>query len=122
METPLNTDFDIRDHEGGPHVINNEEDQHPQDALIEFLRWHHHLRHCPNRKIVWLAKKGLLPKVLATCRQPKCTSCMLGKATKRPWKTRQKHNSNKIKTATEPGECVSINMLISVMPELIRQL
>ena len=26
IETPLNMDFDIRDCEGGPHIINNEED------------------------------------------------------------------------------------------------
>ena len=123
LNTPLDTDFDIEKHEQAPHVIIDEEDEPPQDASKDFLRWHHRLGHCPYGKIVWLAKQGVLPRRLADCRKPKCTSCMFGKATKRPWKTRQKKNdASKIKEATLAGQCVSIDTLISITPGLIGQL
>ena len=60
----------------------------PQDTSAEFLRWHHKLGHISPGRMQIMAKIGLLPKRLATCPVPLCTSCLFGKATRRPWKSK----------------------------------
>ena len=79
----LTTDFkmDGPDHAPSPTIIIDEEDTMLQDASALFLRWHHRLGHISPRKIRLLTKLGSLPKQLATCHVPLCTSCLFGKAT-----------------------------------------
>jgi hypothetical protein len=68
-----------------------------------------------------LATEGALPRRLARCNVPICTSCMYGKLTKKPWRT--KGDITQIRDeATIPGEIVSVDQMISSTPGLVAQL
>jgi hypothetical protein len=128
-EEPLTTDFkldgpNLQDQDSPtPNIIEDEEDQMPQDASAEFLRWHHKLGHISPKRMQLMAKAGTLPKRLATCPVPLCTSCLYGKATRRPWRTKSpKNKEQQSKSLTAPGDCVSIDQMISTTPGLIAQL
>jgi Reverse transcriptase (RNA-dependent DNA polymerase)/GAG-pre-integrase domain len=123
--TPVSFDLDAIDRTDLPAIIEDEEDTafHEKPAA-EFLRWHHKLNHMSGAKMQSMAKRGLLPKILAKCQIPACTSCLYGKATRRPWRTKPKvgHQGGKLRTATEPGQCISVDQLESTTPGLIAQI
>jgi hypothetical protein len=60
-----------------------------------------------------------IPSRLAKCSIPKCQSCLYGKATKRPWRT--KGQSGTLKEVTLPGQCVSVDQLESPVAGFIGQ-
>jgi hypothetical protein len=125
-QEPLTTDFDLDGSNQSlqDQVSPDEEDSRPQDASAEFLRWHFNLNHASPKRIQAMARMGILPARLAKCPVPLCTSCLYGKATRRPWRTKQSlsdKGEDKLK-ATKPGECVSVDQLISYTPGLIAQL
>jgi hypothetical protein len=66
-----------------------------------------------------VAARGEIPKRLVKCRVQRCQSCLYGRATKQPWRT--KGQANKIRTVTKPGECVSVDQLESPVPGFIGQ-
>ena len=58
-----------------------------------------------------------------SCKIPLCTSCLFGKATRRPWRTKTPANAiSSVRQVTKPGDCVSIDQLESSTPGLIAQL
>lgn len=123
---PWTTSFDLNGPNKNaktPAIIENEEDLAPQDAKAEMLKWHHRLGHASFKKIRWLARQGILPKYLATCKPPMCSSCLYGKATRRPSRTKsQPLGVASLRTIDKPGQCVSIDMLESITPGFIAQL
>jgi hypothetical protein len=123
-QDPLTTDFRVDGPKDAPSptIIIDEEDMMPQNTLALFLRWHHRLSHISPKKIRLLAKLGLLPQQLASCRIPLCTSCLYGKAMRRPWRGKTDTKQTPLKVITVPGQCVSINQLESTTPGLIAQL
>ena len=102
-------------------IVDDQEDQ-VVPIKAEFLKWHHRLGHLSPNKMRLMARSGLLPSKLAKCEEPPlCQACLYGKATKKPWRT--KPSQERIaKTATQPGQCVSIDQLVSSTPGLIAQL
>ena len=60
-----------------------------------------------------MAKQGLIPAKLANVDPPKCPSCIYGKQTKRPWRTKAKPTPIGGRKPTNPGDCVSVDQLIS---------
>jgi hypothetical protein len=105
------------------HVVYDEEDRQPHRHSAEFLQWHHRLGHISPKKIRLLAKQGVLPRHLSHCPIPICSSCMYGKMTRRPWRTKGHDNADETKTKPlRPGECVSVDQLESTTPGLIAQL
>jgi hypothetical protein len=66
-----------------------------------------------------MAAKGEIPKRLASCKIPNCQSCLYGKATKRPW--RSKGQTKKVRTVTKPGGCVSVDQLELPVPGFVGQ-
>jgi len=127
-DNPLVTAFDLQGDERNesgatpPNVIEDEEDVMPQGSAAEFLRWHHRLCHLAPAKMKLMARMGILPKTLIDCPVPLCTACLFGKATRRPWRTRAPGNQgDPTRTITKPGDCVSIDQLVSVTPGLIAQ-
>ena len=78
----------------------------------ELMRWHYRLGHLPFAKLKILAKLGEIPKRLAKVFPPKCAGCIFGAMTKMPWRSR----------ATKPGECVSVDQMISTHVGFIAQL
>ena len=69
-----------------------------------------------------MAEKGTLPKRLADCRIPKCSTCIYGKMTRRAKRTKSKANKVSGMTITAPGQCVSVDQLESNTPGFIAQL
>ncbi len=71
-----------------------------------------------------MERQGWLPKKMAKCQVPTCTSCLYGRAIRRPWRTkaRLENQGGKLCTATEPGQCVSIDQLESSIPGQIAQM
>ncbi len=123
--TPVSFDLDATDRADLPVIIEGEEDTNVhQNPTAEFLCWHHKLNHMSAAKMQSMAKRGLLPKKLAKCQIPTCTSCLYGKATRRPWRTKPKvgQQGGKLRTASEPGQCISINQLESSTSGLIAQI
>jgi len=127
---PLVTDFNLdgpkessKDSEPPPTIIEDEEDTVPQDASAELLRWHHRLGHISFKKLQLMSKTHILPKKLSTCKVPLCTSCLFGKATRRPWYSKtSKEKPIMSYTITRPGQCISVDQLESTTPGLIAQM
>ena len=86
----------------------------------ELMRWHYRLGHLPFSKLQLLAQLGEIPKRLAKVVAPKCAGCIFAAMTKVPWKG--KEDQCHIFTATKPGECVSIDQMISTQVGFIAQL
>jgi hypothetical protein len=55
------------------------------------------------KKVQTLAEWGLLPSKLAKCKIPICTSCMFGKAIRKPWRTKPT-KAYKPTTPAAPGQ------------------
>ena len=83
----------------------------------ELLIWHYRFGHRSFKHLQRMAQQGLLPARLAQCRYPVCTSCRFGKATRVPWTDKQSPGS--LKTATRPGQCVSVDQVQSSVPGLV---
>ena len=124
-EIPLVTDFNLQpepNQNDVPTIVDDEE-EHFDNVKAEFLRWHHRLGHLSPVKIQSLARYGILPKRLAKCDVPLCTSCLYGKATRRQWRTKMpKQKDERFPAVRGPGDCVSIDQLESTTPGLIAQL
>jgi hypothetical protein len=107
-----------------PTIIDDEEDSPKLESVAaEFLKKHHCLNPLSMAKMQVMAKQGILSKRWAKCDIPMCTSCLSGKATRRPWRTKPKKDSqeSKLRTATEPGQCIGVDQLDSRTPGLIAQ-
>ncbi len=123
--TPVSFDLDATDRTNLPVIIKDKEDTAVcQNPAAEFLCWHHMLNHMSAAKMQSMAKRGLLLKTLAKSQIPSCTSCLYEKATRKPWRTKPKvgQQGGKLQTASEPGQCISINQLESSTPGLIAQI
>ena len=68
-----------------------------------------------------LAWPGQLPKRLLTCKKPFCLACQYGKMTKHPWRVKG-DDKKATKTATRPGQIVSMDQLESNTHGFIAQL
>jgi hypothetical protein len=68
-----------------------------------------------------MAKIGTLPKAIETCPLPVCPSCLYGKAKRKPTQTKAKRSINPAIEVREPGDCVSVDVLVSNTPGLIAQ-
>ncbi len=91
-------------------------------ASWELLQWHYRCGHTSMYRLQKLAAKGILPTRLARCPIPACQSCMYGKMTRQPWRTKSKTRHTIRHPVTAPGEWVSVDQLISPTPGLIAQL
>jgi hypothetical protein len=98
-----------------PHTIPEEID--PKDLLMAY---HVRLGHLPFDRIQMAAKQGLLSSRITNCHVPKCASCLFGKAKRRPWRTHG-HIGHIGRTATKPGDVVSVDQLIYKTPGLVAQ-
>ena len=111
---PLRTEFDLNGPTNEPEAkVDIDEEEHiPQKDSASLLWWHHRLGHLSPTKLRILAKMGIM-----------CTSCLYGKATRRPWRSKTRNSSRwKQEPLTKPGQCVSVDQLESTTPGLIAQL
>ena len=115
---PMTTLMDL-----GPisHVIPEDPEPTSLDPHGKLLMWHYCLGHLPFDWIIQLAQTGQLSKQLLASKKPFCAACQYGKMTRRPWSVKG-DNKNATKTATRPGQVVSVDQLESNSPGLIAQL
>jgi len=83
--------------------------------------WHLGLGHLLHKRMMAMAKAGDIPRRFMQDPMPECAACCFCKAMKVPWRTKG-HDQRKIRTVTQPGKCVSVNQLESLVPGLIAQL
>jgi hypothetical protein len=86
------------------------------------MRWHYHLGHLSFAKLKLLAKNGEIPRCLAKVPAPKCAGCLFGAMTKLPWRSKESKSSCEVFVATKPGECMSINHMVSTQTGFLAQL
>ena len=88
---------------------------------LELLKLHNKYGHISFKILRNMAKQGLIPSKFVHVDPPKCPSCLYGKQTKRPWRTKAKPSPIGGHKPAHPGECVSVDQLISKTPGLIAQ-
>ena len=75
------------------------------------------------KKLQVLAARGIIPRKLSKCPIPVCKACLYGKATKRPWRQKKSEDEQKeVHMPTEPGECISVDLMTSPTPGLVAQM
>ena len=124
-EQPREISFDLIPNDGASSetVVEPDEEDKVQNLSAELLRVHHRFNHISFGKLQMMAKAGILPHRLAKCSIPACSACMYGKATRRPWRHKPKHEGTKpSKQVKYAGQCVSVDMLKSPTPGLIAQM
>jgi hypothetical protein len=88
----------------------------------ELMRWHYRLGHLSFAKLKMVAKNGEMPRCLAKVPAPKCVGCLFGAMMKLPWHGKESKSSHKVFVVTKPGECVSVDHMISTHIEFFAQL
>ena len=88
----------------------------------EYLHLHYALGHIHPDRMQIMVQQGTLPKRYKRCRLPFCTSCAYGKATRKLWQLHTSTNINEAAKPQRPGECVSVNQLISPTSGFIAQM
>lgn len=123
--TPSPTEFDLNGTEEqrkqAPVIIEEEEDRQPTTEAAEFLKIHQQFGHASFKKLRVMAQKGVIHPKFKNANIPVCSACLYAKATRRQWRSKTSKNRI-IKKATRPGQCVSVDQLVSPTPGLIAQL
>jgi hypothetical protein len=119
---PSNFDLEGKRGHNRPVLIEDEEEHQPTSAASELLQFHHRFGHISFRKLAEMAKLGIIPKRLAKCAVPTCSACLYAKAIRRPWRSRSSTNLDEASKPKRPGECVSVDQLVSPTPGLIAQM
>jgi hypothetical protein len=76
----------------------------------------------PFERIKQMAARDDLPRRLLSCVTPKCSACLYGKPTRRPWRTKEPVNKFRAPEEKKPGDVVAVDQLISNVPGLIGQM
>jgi hypothetical protein len=117
------------DFNSGANISKTRQRQIVEDDPVQFnnpqaelLAWHYRLGHLSFPRIQKLAQRGDLPAYLKDAKIPRCSSCMFGKATRKPWRTKAPVNQQVVPPATAPGAVVGVDQLISATPGLVGQM
>jgi hypothetical protein len=86
------------------------------------LRWHYRLGHLSFKRIKGMAELVIMPKRLSKVTPPKCTGCMFGSMTKKPWRSKGNKPKGVVHLSTSPGKMVSPDQLESIAAGFISQL
>jgi hypothetical protein len=92
------------------------------DDQAKLMQWNYWLGHLSFPKLKLLPKNSEIPCRLAKIPPPKCAGCLFGAMTKLPWRGKESKSSHKVFTATKPGECVSVDHMISTQVGFFAQL
>ncbi len=88
----------------------------------ELMQWHYCLGHLSFPKLKIFAKNGKIPCCLAKVPPPKCAGCLIGAMTKLPWCGKESKATHQVFVTTKPGECVSIDHMVSTHVGFFAQL
>jgi hypothetical protein len=102
-----------------PQTTEDETQPEPEaiDGQAELLRWHYCLGHLLFCYVLLLVRLGEIPRHLAKVKPPRCDGCLFGAMTKVPTEA-----AKPILEATKPGQCVSVDQMISTQVRFIAQL
>jgi hypothetical protein len=108
----------------GPNIILDDDSERlaAVSPQAEPLRWHYRLGHTSFATLKLMSALGILPRILASVQPPKCTGCIFGAMTKKPWRTKAEPSKVKTVVVTGPGDCVSVDQLDSSTPGFVAQL
>jgi transposase InsO family protein len=111
------TNFDLNGTNGDniPEVNIIEEDVQSINLSAELLRIHHRMGHALFTKLQELAKQGALLARLKNCPIPMCTACAYGKASRKACPANSQIH-------LQPGDIVSVDQMVSLIPGLIAQI
>ena len=91
------------------------------NTSAEFLELHQKYGHVSFQRLREMAKQGVINQKFANCPVPICSACMFAKARRKRWRDKpQKEYTNVI--PSEPGECVSVDQMVSPTPGLVAQM
>ena len=88
----------------------------------EYLTLHESMGHIHHDRLQLMARQGTIPKKFLNCRLPFCASCAYGKQIRTSWRSRTSNNKDESTTPATPGECISVDQLISPSPGIIAQM
>lgn len=88
----------------------------------EYLHLHQSLGHIHSDRMQLMVRQGTIPNKFKQCRLPFCASCAFGKSSRKPWHSHSSNNDNESSRPQHPGECVSVNQLISHTPGFIAKM
>jgi hypothetical protein len=88
----------------------------------KLMQWHYCLSHLSFPKLKVLAKNGKIPCCLTKVPPPKCAGCLFGAMMKLPWCGKESEATHQVFVATKPGECMSINHMVSTHVGFFAQL
>jgi hypothetical protein len=102
--------------------VNPDKEDALQHDMRHLLILHHRYGHMSFKKLQHMATQGILPKRLAKTPVPLCTACLYGKSTKKPWRDKPTKVPRQKAVITKPGQCVSVDQLVSTTPGYVPQL
>ena len=88
----------------------------------EYLQLHQSLGHIHPDRMQLMVQQGTIPNKFRRCRLPFCAACAYGKSTRKPWRSHSSNNDEESAHPQRPGECISVNQLISPTPGFIAQM
>ena len=109
-ESSLNTN-------GSDHKMTDKSD----NVTAELLELHQRYGHISFKRLIEMARQGIIHKKYSKCQIPTCSSCLFAKATKKKWRDK-KRSQYTVNNAMVPGECVSVDQLVSPTPGLVAQM
>ena len=118
-QTPQTQEFEVP--ESLVNVIPDDKEPKSLEPQDELLQWHYRLGHLPFTRMKELMNQGTLPRRLLKVIIPFCAACQYGKMTHRPWRVKG-DAQHKTKTATQPGQVVSVDQLESPTLGFVAQL
>ena len=121
---PMTMDFNLdgtKYDNKAPIVIEEEEDKQKETTAAEFLKIHQDFGHCSFTKLRKMAQKGTINPKFKNANIPVCSACLYAKVTRKQWRSKTAKNPNVYKPI-KPGECVSVDQLVSPTPGLVAQL
>jgi hypothetical protein len=92
------------------------------DNQAELMHWHYCLGHLTFKKLQQLARHGEIYERLVNVHAPRCAGYLFGAMTKVLWSNKKAQGQvHTVFVATKPGECVSVDHLISTEPGFFGQ-
>ena len=123
--SPDNTEFNINEKTKNESLdtngMNHECSIENGNLSAELLELHQRYGHISFKRLVEMSRQGVIHKKYSKCQIPTCSACLFAKATKRKWRDKGRNDFMKIE-AKQPGDCVSVDQLVSPTPGLVAQM
>ena len=122
----MNKKFDLDGKSvGSKRLISTDDKVSVKDKLLntsaELLELHQKYGHISFDRLREMAKQGSISSKYAHCPVPSCSACMFAKAKRKKWRDKPR-SGYKRDLGSRPGDCVSVDQLVSPTPGLVAQM